>query len=164
VQGSLWVNREWETLGALSEAGAPVPRPIAATEDAILMSYIGDEDQAAPQLRSYRPDQEEAEDLFLQIMRAIELMLYRNVIHGDLSPYNVLVWDGRATVIDFPQAVDPRKNRHAEVLLERDVTKICEYFARFGIRSSPHRLASDLSTAWRFADLVPEELRVELDL
>jgi RIO kinase 1 len=91
-------------------------------------------------------------------------MLYRNVIHGDLSPYNVLVWDGRATVIDLPQAVDPRKNRHADVLLERDVTKICEYFARFGVRSSPQQLASDLSTAWRFADLVPEELRVELEL
>lgn len=164
VQGALWVNREWETLATLSEAGVPVPRPIAATEDAILMSYIGDEDQAAPQLRSFRPARDEAEDLFRQVMRAIELMLYRNVIHGDLSPYNVLVWDGRATVIDFPQAVDPRKNRHAEVLLERDVTKICDYFARFGVRSSPQRLASDLSTAWRFADLVPEELRVELDL
>ena len=49
-------------------------------------------------------------------------------------------------------------------LLERDVTRMCEYFARYGIRSSPQRLASDLSTAWRFADLVPEELRVELDL
>jgi RIO kinase 1 len=164
VQGAIWVNREWEALQALSEAGAPVPRPIAATEDAILMSYVGDEEQAAPQLRSYRPDPDEADDLFRQLMRAIELMLYRNVIHGDLSAYNVLVWDGRATVIDLPQAVDPRKNRHAERLLERDVERICEYFARHGVRSSPQRLASDLSTAWRFADLVPEELRVELDL
>jgi RIO kinase 1 len=97
-------------------------------------------------------------------MKAIELMLYRNVVHGDLSPYNVLVWEGTATIIDLPQAVDPRKNRHAERLLERDVTRVCEYFARYGVRSSPQRLASDLSTAWRFADLVPEELRVELDL
>jgi len=164
VQGAIWVDRERETLYALAEAGVSVPRPVAATEDAILMTYIGDEAQAAPQLRSYRPDADEAQELFRQVMKAIELMLYRNVVHGDLSAYNVLVWEGTATIIDLPQAVDPRKNRHAERLLERDVTRMCEYFARYGIRSSPERLASDLSTAWRFADLVPEELRVELDL
>jgi hypothetical protein len=39
------------------------------------------------------------------------------------------------------------------------VRRICEYFERFGVRSSPTRIASDLWTAWTFADLVPEELR-----
>lgn len=164
VQGSIWVTREWETLSALFEGGAPVPRPIAATHDAILMSYVGDAEMAAPQLRSIRPGRDEAHDLFEQLIRAIELMLFRNVIHGDLSAYNVLVWDGRVTVIDLPQAVDPRKNRHAEALLERDVTRISEHFERHGVRSSPKSIASDLWTGWMFADLVPEELRVELDL
>lgn len=159
VQGSIWVNREWETLRELAEAGAAVPRPLAATEDAILMTYVGDEDASAPQLHRYRPSHDEARDLFDQLVRQVELFLYRNVIHGDLSPYNVLVWEGRATVIDLPQAVDPRKNRHAVALLERDVHRICEHFARLGIRSSPGRLAADLWTAWQFADLVPEELR-----
>ena len=159
VQGAIWVHREWETLRVLSEAGAAVPRPIASTEDAILMSYVGDEAIAAPQLHRYRPDPDEARDLFDQLMRQVERFLYRNVIHGDLSPFNVLVWRGRVTVIDLPQAVDPRKNRHAEPLLERDVRRICEYFERFSVRSSPARLASDLWTAWTFADLVPEELR-----
>ena len=51
----IWVDREWETLRALSDGGAPVPRPLERTGDAILMTYIGDEDLAAPQLRSYRP-------------------------------------------------------------------------------------------------------------
>jgi RIO kinase 1 len=111
-----------------------------------------------------RPDPEEAQGLFEQVMRAIELLLFRNVIHGDLSAYNVLVWEGRATVIDLPQAVDPRKNRHAEAMLERDVARICEHFARYGVMSSPGQLASDLWNGWRFADLVPEELRVELEL
>lgn len=164
VQGAIWVNREWETLCSLSEAGAAVPRPLAATEDSILMTYIGDEEQAAPQLRAYRPDEGEADDLFRQVIRAIELMLYRNVIHGDLSAYNVLVWDGRAVVIDLPQAVDPRKNRHAARLLERDVVRICEHFERHGVTSSPHRIANDLWNGWQFADLVPEDLRVELEL
>jgi RIO kinase 1 len=164
VQGSIWVNREWETLNTLSEGGAPVPNPIAATHDAILMTYVGDAGAAAPQLRSVRPGPDEALYLFEQLVRAIEVMLFRNVIHGDLSAYNVLVWDGGVTVIDLPQAVDPRKNRHAEALLERDVSRICAHFDRYGVSSSPARIAADLWTGWTFADLVPEELRVELEL
>jgi RIO kinase 1 len=159
VQGAIWVHREWETLQTLWAAGAAVPRPLAATDDAILMTYIGDEDLSAPQLHRHRPSPQEAQALFEQLVRQIELFLYRNVIHGDLSPYNVLVWDGRATVIDLPQAVDPRKNRHAPGLLERDVRRICDHFDRLGVRSSPGRLSADLWTAWTLADLVPEELR-----
>jgi RIO kinase 1 len=97
-------------------------------------------------------------------MRNVELFLYRNVIHGDLSPYNVLVWDGRVVVIDLPQAVDPRKNRHAHALLERDVERVCEFFGRFGVRQNAHRLAADLWTSWTFADLIPEELRGTIEM
>ncbi len=162
VQGAIWVQREWETLRALHAAGAAVPRPIASTGDAILMAYVGDERNAAPQLHRYRPGPHEAADLLEQLLGQVERFLYHNVIHGDLSPYNVLVWDGRVTVIDLPQAVDPRKNRHAEHLLERDIRRVAEHFARLGVRSDAERVARDLWTAWTFADLVPEDLRTEL--
>jgi len=164
VQGAIWVNREWEMLRVLSAAGADVPRPIGRTEDAILMTYIGDIDHAAPQLRSLKPTRAEADELFRRVMRNLELFLYRNVIHGDLSAYNILVWEGRVTVIDLPQAVDPRKNRHAQALLERDVDRVCGFFERFGVRSNAHRLAADLWTAWTFADLIPEELRGTIEM
>ncbi|HEU4356108.1 MAG TPA: RIO1 family regulatory kinase/ATPase [Actinomycetota bacterium] len=162
VQGGIWVHREWETLQTLAAAGAAVPEPIAWTGDAILMSYVGDDEAAAPQLHRYRPDPDEARSLFDQLMAQVERFLYGNVIHGDLSPFNVLVWEGRVTVIDLPQAVDPRKNRHAEHLLERDVRRICDHFARLGVGADPGRLTRDLWTAWTFADLVPEDLRTEL--
>jgi RIO kinase 1 len=159
LAASIWVDREWEMLRELHPAGADVPRGIARSDRAILMSYVGDEDDAAPQLRTYRADRGEADDLFRQVLRNIELFLYRNVIHGDLSPYNLLVWEGRVTVIDLPQAVDPRKNRHARTLLERDVERVVEHFAPLGVRASADRIATDYWTAWEFADLVPEELR-----
>jgi RIO kinase 1 len=160
VQGGIWVFREWETLKKLSSFGAPVPRPIACTDDAILMTYIGDVAGAAPRLHEHRVDDDaEAEALFDQVMGSVERMLFRDVIHGDLSAYNVLVWDGTITLIDFPQAVDPKKNRHAKELLTRDVRRICEHFERWGVQRSAARLADDLWTGWEFADLVPEELR-----
>lgn len=160
VQGMIWVDREWETLRALSAGGAPVPRPIERTGDAILMTFIGDDDFAAPQLRSCDiDDAEDAAALVDQVLRAIERMLFLDVVHGDLSPYNVLIWNGLVTVIDLPQAVDPRKNRHARDFLERDVERICAWASNHGVRRSPARIAADLWTGWELADLVPEELR-----
>jgi hypothetical protein len=49
-------------------------------------------------------------------------------------------------------------------MLERDLTRIAQHFERHGVRSAPTRIASDLWNGWQFADLVPEELRVELEL
>jgi RIO kinase 1 len=124
------------------------------------MSYIGDEDDAAPQLHRYRPTGDAGlEDLLDQCIRAVERMLFHDVVHGDLSPFNILVWEGQICVIDLPQAVDPSKNRHAEALLARDVERVCEFFARRGISRDPARIVEDLWTAWTFAELVPEELR-----
>ena len=160
VQGMIWVDREWETLGALSEGGAPVPRPIERTGDAILMTYFGDEHLAAPQLRSYRPsDPEETRAIVDQVLDAIQRMLFLNVVHGDLSPYNLLIWNGVVTVIDVPQAVDPRKNRHALSFLQRDIERICAWADRHGAPTPAGRLAADYWTSWEFADLIPEELR-----
>lgn len=160
MQGGLWVSREWEMLAMLSEAGVPVPRPIERTDDAILMSYVGNRSVPAPQLHEYAvEDHEELEAIWSQAHRALEHMLYRDVVHADLSSYNILVWDGELVVIDFPQAVDPKKNRHAEAFLIRDVRRIGQWFERKGLHLPWERIAKDLWTAWMLADLVPEELR-----
>ena len=124
------------------------------------MTYIGDEGLAAPQLRTYRvEDADEADVLVDQTLKAIERMLFLNVVHGDLSPYNVLVWEGRVTVIDLPQAVDPRKNRHSKAFLDRDVERICGWASHHGVHRPAGRIANDLWVGWEMADLVPEELR-----
>lgn len=160
VQGALWVRREWESLKKLSAVGAPVPAPIKGTDDAILMTYIGDGRTAAPRLHEHKPeDLDEVRDIWGRLRRALELMLYHDVVHGDLSAYNVLAWEGSVTVIDFPQAVDPKKNRHAKSMLQRDVLRLGDWFERQGLRLPWERIADDLWTAWIFADLVPEELR-----
>jgi RIO kinase 1 len=83
----------------------------------------------------------------------IERMLRINRIHGDLSPFNVLYFDGRVTIIDFPQSIDPRENREAYELLRRDVTNICDHFAKFGVRSDGHRIASGLWSRYLRAEL-----------
>ena len=68
-------------------------------------------------------------------MNNIELMLRHKMIHGDLSAYNILYWNGKATLIDFPQVTSLQDNRNARFILARDVERVCAYFDRQGVES-----------------------------
>lgn len=139
-----WIGNEYRTQTQLFEVGANVPKPIGHQGNTILMAYIGDEYGPAPTLSEVRLPQDEAEPLFRRIMADVALMLDNHLIHGDLSAYNILYWEGAICLIDFPQMVDARTNPHAYELLERDITRVCDYFHSFGIASDPHQIARDL--------------------
>jgi RIO kinase 1 len=152
VQYGHWVAAEYQTQRMLFDAGADVPRPWACNGSAIVMDWIGDDATATPaiHLRHAKLARDEAYRLCDQLVANVELMLRLNVVHGDLSPFNVLyesTTDGmpsRCTVIDFPQSVDPRANRNACELLFRDVNNVCEFFQKFGAKRDGGRIASDL--------------------
>jgi len=131
----------------LHAAGAEVPLPYEMSDNAILMGYIGDDVSAAPTLNTVTLDPEEVRPLYERLLRNIEIMLAHEIVHGDLSAYNVLYWDGEITLIDFPQVVSPQRNRNAYAIFERDVTRLCEYFISQGLSLNPRRLAADLWTA-----------------
>jgi RIO kinase 1 len=64
--------------------------------------------------------------------------------HGDLSPYNVLVHEGRLVLIDLPQAVDLVGNPQGFTFLRRDCDNICTWFAARGVRADATLLYDDL--------------------
>ncbi len=139
-----WLEHEYQALRILHEAGADVPRPLTSDSNAILMSYYGDAVMGAPTLNDVDLDAAEARLLFERVVHNIELMLSLGQIHGDLSAFNILYWDGDIVLIDFPQIVHPDENRSAYRIFERDVVRIGEYFQRQGVRSNPRKLAEDL--------------------
>ncbi len=144
TQSALWLDHEYRTLGLLHEVGADVPRPITSGGGVILMDYVGDLEAPAPLLAHVAPEPDEAWPLFRRVMRNVELLLACNCVHGDLSAYNMLYWEGAITIIDVPQAVDPRTNPNARDLLARDVENICRYFSRHGVRGDPGRITQQL--------------------
>ncbi len=150
---SVWISREKETLEALHRAGANVPRPITQLSSAFLMAWIGDEEEAAPQLRQVRfDDPARAIRIFDFLVGQVELWLAHDIVHADLSEYNVLFWRGRPVVIDFPQAIDPRFNRNAYSLLQRDLANLARHFERFGVRRDARALAAGMWERWLHSD------------
>jgi RIO kinase 1 len=139
-----WIGNEYSTQSQLYEAGAAVPKPIAHSGTTILMAYIGDATTPAPTLNEINLSPTEARSLFQRVMKNVALMLENHYVHGDLSAYNILYWQGDITIIDFPQMVEARTNPYAYELLRRDILRVCEYFGRFGVDSDPERLALDL--------------------
>ena len=160
-----WLEHEYQSLSILHAAGADVPRPLASDSNAILMSYYGDEVMGAPTLNDVDLDPTEARELYERVVHNIELMLANGKIHGDLSAFNILYWDGKIVLIDFPQTIQPDENRSAYNIFERDVVRVGEYFQRQGVKSNPRRLAESLWAKYnqRFVPLVDPKTLEEVN-
>jgi RIO kinase 1 len=147
VRHQSWISYEFTTLEILDAAGADVPKPYAMEKNAILMGYIGDEANPAPSLNAVNLDPDEAHVLFECVLHNIDLMLEHDRIHGDLSAYNILYWNGAITLIDFPQVVLPDANPSSWNIFLRDVTRVCQYFSSQGVACDARKLAADLWTS-----------------
>jgi len=149
-----WVGQEYENLHVLHAAGADVPAPIAQCGPGILMGYIGDATRPAPMLVGASLSAAEAQRLFDQAMRNIRIFLAKDRVHGDLSPYNMLLWKDRLVIIDLPQVVHARWNDEAFNVLKRDIENVVDFFVRRGVEASASQLAVEMWTEYRRAELV----------
>lgn len=131
-RAALWLDNEFSMLSRLWQCGVPVPYPVQTKGNEILLEYIGDDTECAPRLADTRMERPELEDLAHQTLSAIKRMAAIGVVHGDLSPYNTLVWNGRLQIIDLPQALhiqDP----DGSMLLARDIRNILGWFTKRGV-------------------------------
>ena len=125
-----WVNKEFKNLARYAEAGIPVPEPITFNQNCLLMEYIGDETGPAPQLREcVLEDPTETYDEVISFI--IDGWQEAHLVHGDLSEYNILMWDGQPVMIDVGQAMTT-DNYNAKELLERDISNVNAFFRKRG--------------------------------
>jgi RIO kinase 1 len=153
ISHSSWILHEHGALDKLYKAGAAVPKPFATADNAILMGYVGDEHRPAPALHEVTLGSQELQPLFHEAIRNVELMLQHNMIHGDLSAYNILYWEGKITLIDFPQVTMALTNPSAYMILRRDIQRICDYFALQGMAREATPIADKLW--WKHVGIEP---------
>ena len=128
-----WESHEWTTLQRLHAAGVTVPPPVERVEHGYRMAFIGDGDRAAPRLSDIALDLPTARRVWRELQREIRLILDAELVHGDLSAFNILWWHERPVIIDFSQAVDAVVHPAARDLLRRDVDRTAGYFRRQGV-------------------------------
>lgn len=139
-----WPGQELDTLRQAYEAGATVPYPVEFTGDGMLMQLIGDAGGAAPRLVNARLSDDELAAAYDQLLEELSALTRASLVHADLSPFNVLWWQDRLWLIDFPQAVDLVNNPHGFDMLHHDVVTMCTWFARRGIQSDGEEVFASL--------------------
>lgn len=139
-----WAYAEFDALSRLTELGASVPYPVQVHDTEVLMEFIGDGRVAAPRLAQVRADAAELRELFHQISDFMHTLARAGLAHGDLSPYNLLVHEGRVVAIDLPQVVDLVSNPQGFDLLHRDCVNVCEWFTRQRLECDAELLFGEL--------------------
>jgi RIO kinase 1 len=129
-----WAGAEFAALARLFAAGVPVPYPAQILGTELLLEFIGTPDgTAAPRLAETRPGPAELAGLWDQLVAALVSLARDGLAHGDLSAYNLLVWDGRLVMIDLPQVVDVIANPRGASFLTRDAENISRWFTARGL-------------------------------
>lgn len=152
---ALWTANEVRNARRMRALGLPVPEPLGHLGPAVLMRMIGGPDRPAPQLREVRIDAATAAGLLSRVQSDIATLLAHNLVHGDLSPYNVLWHRGRHWLIDTPQMVDAAVNPEARQLFRRDCASILGHLRRCGAPVDPLAWADRLWTSWEEGRMAP---------
>jgi len=133
---STWAQKEFRNLDAADKAKVRVPKPIAVDRNIVIMEFIGKDGVSAPRLKEIPPqDPQKTYKQLLTFMR--RLYQKAELVHGDLSEYNLMTWKGKLVMFDMSQSV-PTSHPLAQELLNRDITNVNRFFSRQGIEVIPN--------------------------
>jgi RIO kinase 1 len=130
-----WAQKEFRNLQQATRAKVNVPKPIEVKKNVLVMEFIGKNGVSAPSLRGQPVD--DPEKVYAQLLVGLK-RLYRKaeIVHGDLSEYNIMMWKGKPIIFDMSQAV-PTSHPMAEYLLRRDLANLNRFFSRLGVKVLP---------------------------
>jgi RIO kinase 1 len=138
---NLWCKREFKNLKIATKAGINCPRPIAFRENVLIMSFIGEDGLPAPRLIDVILD--DASLVYKEIIRDLKRLIKSGIVHGDLSAYNILLWD-KPYFIDFSHGTTV-DNQMALELLKRDIKNINSYFSKLNLHlKQPEKIYEEL--------------------
>ncbi len=126
----VWAQKEYTNLEDIRNSGVHAPKPYGFYKNILLMSYLGTSRGPAPQIKDLQAGFNE---IYLKLRKAIWTMYNRaNIVHADLSEYNILYYRKDPYIIDVGQSVST-KHPMAEEFLKRDIKNISTFFLKKGI-------------------------------
>ncbi|MER2560671.1 MAG: RIO1 family regulatory kinase/ATPase [Myxococcaceae bacterium] len=143
-----WKSAEADAMYALVAAGVRVPKPVLFYDGVLLMEVIGDhEGRVAPRLVEVGVTPEQAMPMYEHLRGEVIKMLTADLIHGDLSEFNILIGVDGPVIIDFPQVVTAARNSRSEQFFRRDLGNLIRFFSAVNPEVAKH--AGDPDEIWR---------------
>lgn len=138
----IWCRKEYGNLKIAEEAQVSAPKPYYFKGNVLAMQLIGDDGVPAPILKSI--DLADPGKVLDEIIENMKRLYSANLVHGDISEYNILIKGDVPFIIDIGQGVTlghPKANE----FLERDVTNILYYFKKiYGIDKEQPSVVSEI--------------------
>jgi RIO kinase 1 len=143
-----WKSAEADALYKLVGSGVRVPEPVMFYEGVLLMELVRDAaGHPAPRLIEVAIERDAAIGIYADLVSQMIAMLCADLIHGDLSPYNILAAADGPTIIDFPQVVSAVHSSRAEFFFLRDFDNVVRFLAGFDPSLAVH--SADGRAIWR---------------
>lgn len=124
-----WAKKEFKNLKKASNI-VGCPEVYGLQENVLVMEFIGEEFSPYPKLKEVNIENPESA-LDQTLDRIKELWEKEDLVHGDLSEYNILVETDELVWIDFSQGVH-ESHPEALQLLKRDVENVLNFFSSQG--------------------------------
>jgi len=140
-----WTKKEFKNLHRLYNVHIRVPKPIRNIGNIVIMQYVGTKDIAAPLLKNVYP--KNPKQVCTEIINFIKIMYQKaELVHGDLSPYNILLYRQKPYIIDVGQSV-LLEHPLADDLLHRDITNMVTFFNTWDIKLNALKIIKDIKNS-----------------
>ena len=136
-----WTKKEFNNLEKARKAKVRVPLPIAFTKNVLVMEFIGENGLASRTLKDERNI--DLVKAYFTIINAMAKLYKANLVHADLSEYNVLVKGKEYVIIDMGQGV-LLTHPKAKEFFERDCKNIANYFTKKNMKKTAEEVYADV--------------------
>ncbi|MBW6451341.1 MAG: serine protein kinase RIO [DPANN group archaeon] len=129
-----WCQKEMRNLEKAHSVGLSVPKTRCVRNNVLIMDMIEDGGQIANQLSKTIL---EDPTVFFNEVKEMMRILFKDadLVHADLSQYNILVRDEKPVFIDMGQSV-LKNHPQVKTFLKRDVKNIVKYFNSLGVETN----------------------------
>lgn len=135
-----WTKKEFANLKRMHKGGIKVPEPFAYAKNILIMEYLHHEGHPAPMLKDVNLAEKYMKHISEQVLDYFDVLYNElEMVHGDLSEFNILIAEGHPYLIDVSQSLllDHPK---AEELLNRDINNLVRYFGTNGVKISEEKI------------------------
>jgi RIO kinase 1 len=122
-----WCKKEYGNLLVAEAAKVHAPRPYAFDGNVLVMEFLGEDGSPANMLKHV--DVDDPEKVLDTVIEDLRKLHQDDLVHADMSEYNILMLKDVPYLIDFGQAVHI-KHPDAHEFLVRDIYNLLHYFSK----------------------------------
>ena len=136
-----WTKKEFRNLSTAFKHKVIVPFPIGFYKNVLVLEYLGTNTAPAVTLKNdLHTLKNNIDDVFFQIIKNMHNLLENaNLIHADLSEYNMIYFKNKLYFFDMGQSV-LKSHPYAKEFYERDITNLTNFLNKYDYNLTNEKL------------------------